>query len=491
MSTGSITRREFLGRSGSLLAASWFARAARAGADAGRRNVLFIAVDDLRPELGCYGNQRVLSPNIDRLAQSGMLFERAYCQQAICMSSRASLLSGYRPDVGQMYRNEALYTHVPDALSLNRHFLAQGYATMSIGKIYHHGSDDNVGWSLGDHDPEGDWAGRGYLSEAAKAVVHAYDETHPHAKKRGIGPAFECPEVPDNAYSDGRIADLAVEAFDQLKDEPFFLAVGFRKPHLPFNAPKKYWDLYDPAAFTLAENPFAPKGAPREAGTHWGELRAYADIPREGPMPDDLARKLIHGYYACISYTDAQIGRVLDALEQHGLQENTVVVLWGDHGWKLGEHGMWCKHTNFELDTHVPLLLRAPGMGAGQRTAALTELVDIYPTLCDLCGLEKPAHLQGASAVPLLKNPDRPWKRAAFSQYPRGSRMGYSMRTDTHRYTEWHDLKTGECVARELYDHRNDSAENVNLATAPENKALVTELATWMKDGWEASNSGL
>jgi iduronate 2-sulfatase len=467
--------------------ATWLAGGASAAPAGKRRNVLFIAVDDLRPTLGCYGNTRVHSPNIDRLAESGMLFERAYCQQAICMASRASLLSGYRPDIGEIYRCEALYKHVPDALSINRHYLANGYATKSIGKIYHHGRDDKIGWSLGDHDPKGDWVGRGYLSEAGKEIARAYDEQYPKAQRRGMGPAFEGPDVPDSAYADGMIADEAIASLESLQDEDFFLAVGFKKPHLPFNAPKKYWDLYDPDDFDLADNPFTPKGAPKEALTSWGELRGYHGMPRQGDMPDDLARQLIHGYHACVSYADAQVGRVLDALDHLGLADNTVVVLWGDHGWKLGEHGMWCKHTNFELDTHVPLMFRAPGMPAGQRTEALTEFVDIYPTLCDLCNLEKPGHLQGTSAVPLFENPNRPWKQAAFSQYPRGRVMGYTLRSDTHRYTEWRGMKKDEVVARELYDHRHDPAENSNVVDAPENAALVKELGALMKGGYQAA----
>lgn len=481
------SRRTFFNRLCLAAGATWLTGAAAGERASARTNVLFIAVDDLRPDLGCYGNARVQTPNIDRLAKSGMLFERAYCQQAICMASRASLLSGYRPDVGEIYRCEALYRHVPDALSLNRHFLANGYATKSIGKIYHHGSDDKVGWSHGDHDPDGEWVGRGYLSEEGMAAARVYDEAYPKAKRRGMGPAFESAEVPDNAYADGKIADLAVASLGQLKEDPFFLAVGFRKPHLPFNAPKKYWDLYDPADLALAENPFLPEDAPKEALTTWGELRGYHGMPTKGDMPDDLARQLLHGYYACVSYVDAQVGRVLDALEAHDLYEKTVVVLWGDHGWKLGEHGMWCKHTNFELDTHAPLMFRAPGMPAGQRTRALTEFVDIYPTLCDLAGLSKPNHLQGTSAVPLFTDPDRPWKRAAFSQYPRGRVMGRSVRTNAHRYTEWRDTKKDELVARELYDHVSDTAENRNVVDLPENAARVRELAALLKEGYQAA----
>ena len=485
-----VSRRSFLRMAGMTAGAALLPAWAVAAKAAQRRNVLFIAVDDLRTALGCYGDKTIQSPHIDRLAREGLVFERAYCQQAICMASRASLLSGYRPDVGEIYKNGSLYKCVPDALSLNRHFLANGYATQSIGKVYHHKSDETVGWSRGAYHPKGDWVGRGYLTEAAKACVKEYDERNPRAKRSGMGPAFECADVADNAYSDGLIADKAVEALNELKDGPFFLAVGFHKPHLPFNAPKRYWDLYDPFAIPLAKNPFLPKDAPKIALTSWGELRGYHGMPRTGDMPDDLARQLIHGYLACVSYTDAQIGRLLDELNRLGLRENTVVVLWGDHGWKLGDHSMWCKHTNFELDTHAPLIVSAPGMAArGKSTKALTEFVDIYPTLCDLCGLERPAHLQGTSAAPLLDDPARPWKRAAFSQYPQGSVMGYSMRTDTHRYTEWRDLAKNEVKARELYDHERDPEENVNVANRPENAELVARLSEMLRAGYEAARS--
>ncbi len=485
--TGNImNRRQFLGTAGACLLA---ALPAGNAADAKiRPNVLFIAVDDLRPELGCYGQTKIHSPNIDRLAREGLLFERTYCQQAICMASRASLLSGYRPDKGEIFKNGPLYKHVPDALSLNKHFQANGYETVSMGKIYHHRSDEKAGWSREAYHPDGGWEGRGYLHPDSIAHVRAYDKKFPNASRKGMGPACESADVADDAYPDGMIADHAIAELNRLRDQPFFMAVGFKKPHLPFNAPKKYWDLYDPEELDLADNPFLPKGAPNEALTSWGELRGYHGVPTNGPVPDDLARELIHGYYACVSYTDAMIGRVLDELDRLGLRDNTIVILWGDHGWKLGEHAMWCKHTNFELDTHVPMIISAPGMKArGQRTPALTEFVDIYPTLCDLAGIEKPDHLEGVSIAPLLDDPNRPWKAAAFSQYPRGRVMGYSMRTDRYRYTEWQDMKTNKVEARELYDHKTDPEENNNVAGNPENAELVDELSTMLHAGYKAA----
>lgn len=481
-------RRDFLRTTGLLAAGmlapcSLFAKASNT-----KPNVLFIAADDLRPQLGCYGHDHVKSPNIDELAGKGLLFERTYCQQAICMASRASLMSGYRPDKGQIFRNGPLFKHVPDALTLNQHFQNNGYETVSMGKIYHHSSDYEKGWSRKAFQPEGKWKGRGYLSEEAIRLVREYTEKNPNAKRQGMGPAFESPDVPDSAYPDGLIAEHAIKELNRLKDKPFFIAVGFKKPHLPFNAPKKYWDLYPEDQIKLADNPFAPKGAPKEALTNWGELRGYHGMPKKGSMPDDLARKLIRGYYACVSYTDAMIGNVLNELDRLELSKNTIVVLWGDHGWKLGDHGMWCKHTNFERDTHVPMIISAPGMKArGKKTAALTEFVDIYPTLCELCGLDQPKHLEGTSMVPLLSNPDQSWKRSAFSQYPRGRTMGYSIRTDRYRYTEWRDLKSATVKARELYDHHKDPEENTNVAGDPGNQDLTATLAKMLHNGYRAA----
>ena len=283
-------------------------------------------------------------------------------------------------------------------------------------------------------------------------------------------------------------ADKAIECLRELKDKKFFLAVGFLKPHLPFNAPKKYFDLYKPEEIKLAPNPDRPKDAPDVAFTNWGELRAYTDIPDVGPMDDKKARELIRAYYAATSYTDAQIGRVVDELDKLGLREKTIIVLWGDHGWQLGEHSMWCKHTNFEEATHAPLIISAPGQkNRGAKTDALAEFVDIYPTICDLAGVPKPATLEGTSLVPVMDNPKRSWKSAAFSQYPRAGRvMGYSMRTDRYRYTEW-QKQDSDPVGIELYDYRTDPLGNVNVAALPENKELVAKLSKQLKDGWKAA----
>ena len=469
----------------------------RLSADAGvasgeaRPNVLFIAVDDLRPELGAYGAAHIHSPHIDRLAESGMLFRRAYVQQAVCSPSRTSLMTGLRPDSSRIYD---LATHfretVPGVVTLPQHFGRHGYRTTWWGKIYHAGLLDSLSWTdqgTRFEDPN-NW--RGYVREAHMQIA---------AANNGRGPAYERTDVPDNAYPDGQIADRAVETLQRFaeEEEPFFLAVGFYKPHLPFNAPERYWALYDPSAITLPDVGVPPEGAPELALTNWGELRNYHGIPKEGPVLDSLARTLIHGYYASVSYTDAQVGRVLDELDRLGLTDNTMVVLWGDHGWKLGDYGDWCKHTNFELDTRAPLIIRAPGWtSGGQETEALVEFVDIYPTLVDLAGLPLPPHLQGTSFVPLLNDPDRSWKTAAFSQYPRRFPsmhspepedwkqmvMGYSVRTDRWRYTRWQQgpqSAPADVVARELYDHASSPVATANLAGRPEHAALVDSLERW------------
>jgi len=426
-------------------------------------NVLFIPVDDLRPELGCYGNKQIITPNIDKLAERGMVFQRAYCQQAVCGPSRASLLSGCRPDsVGNYDFNVRMRDHLPDVVSLPQHFKRNGYETVSVGKVYHHLDDDPQGWSKTPYRAHGDWKGRGYVTDEAIEKVKQFNEKN--IKRKGLGPATEAADVPDNAYQDGKNLESMLEELRRLRDKKFFLAAGFTRPHLPFNAPKKYWDLYKREEINLANNPFVPEGVTKYSLHNFGELRGYFGIPDEGDISEEKARELIHGYYACVSYIDSLIGKLLNELERLNLQDKTVIVMWGDHGWKLGEHACWCKHTNFEIDTRAPLIVSVPGMKNNNcQTYALTEFVDIYPTLCELSGLEIPEHTAGKSFVSVLENPEREWKKAAFSQYPRGEVMGYSVRTGNYRYTEWQDFASGEVMARELYDHQIDPEENINV----------------------------
>jgi iduronate 2-sulfatase len=475
-----------------------------------RPNVLFIAIDDLRPDLGCYGVKHIHSPNIDRLARSGTVFARAYCQQAVCSPSRTSLLTGRRPDTTKVYD---LQTHfrinLPDVVTLPQHFKQQGYHTRSMGKIFHGGLDDPQSWSVPSWFPKG----QGYhkpeslktieeMRSRLKAEGKLYKEevvrrdektgTALKIKRSGQrvrGPAWEDPDVADHQLADGMVAAKAVETLRQVKDKTFFLAVGFYKPHLPFIAPAKYFDLYPAAGIRLAANPFPPKDVPPMAMHNFDELRAYSDMPKVGPVSEAKARELVRAYQAASSYTDTQIGRVLDELERLGLRQKTIVVLWGDHGWHLGEHGMWCKHSNFEIATRVAMIISAPGQkNAGKSTAALSEFVDIYPTLCELTGLPLPEGLEGTSLAPVMNDPDRPWKKAAFSQYPRQKVMGHSIRTDRYRYTEWAEPGQ-EPIGVELYDHQTDPAENVNIAGLAEHKELVAKLSKMLKDGWQAAKS--
>ncbi len=464
-----------------------------------RLNVLFIAVDDLRPELGCYGKDYIHSPNIDRLAKNGIVFDRAYCQQAVCSPTRSSLLTGMRPDTTKVWD---LVTHfraaLPDVVTLPQNFKNNGWFVQGMGKIFHSNFDDPPSWSVPWQAPKA----LSYASKENLAMAKDQSETEsgpgaPKPKKKTAansrGPAFEAGDVPDDYYIDGKVAGLAVNTLQKLaeKKEPFFLAVGIAKPHLPFVSPKKYWDLYDPAKIQLAPNPFKPKDAPDYAFLGSGELRSYHGIPAD-PIPDDFARQLKHGYYAAVSYADAQIGRVLDELDRLGLRDNTIVILWGDHGWKLGEHAAWCKHSNCENDCNAPLILSVPGMKhAGEHSSALVEFVDIYPTLSELTGISLPSNLEGTSFKPLLDDPKRPWKSAAFSQFPRqqnGGLMGYSMRTDRYRFTVWVGRTDHTKVdSVELYDHQNDPEENTNIANQPEQAELVKRLMAQWKQGWQAA----
>lgn len=458
-------------------------------------NVLFIAVDDLRPELGCYGATKIISPHIDTLAASGMVFTRAYCQQAVCAPSRISLLTGMRPDTTGIYDLKTpLRTKHPDMMTIPRWFKQHGYRTISLGKIYHHGNDDPEGWSEKPWHPERAWPGY-----AVKENIEMMNE---YWRKRGKGgaskwprgPAVEAGDLPDESYADAETASKAIETLRRVKDEPFFLAVGFSKPHLPFACPKRYWDLYPAGEIQLPSNPYPPKDVPQIALHNFGELRSYGGVPKDGPVSEAQARELIHGYYACVSFIDAQIGRILAELDQLGLRDNTVIVLWGDHGWHLLDQGLWCKHSNFEVATRAPLIFSYPKrIQAGLTTGALTEFVDVFPTLCDLARLDQPTGLEGVSLGPVFKNPQRPWKSAAFSQYPRGKRvMGYSMRSDRYRYTEWLGRKKNEAGKRyafdkELYDYENDPQGNVNLANRPEHQALVSTLSRALRAGWRGA----
>ena len=438
-------------------------------------NVLFLVVDDLRPQLGCYGRKQMHSPNIDRLAAEGVLFERSFCMVPTCGASRASLMSGIRPARNRFVNYQARADEdVPNASTLNTHFKNNGYYTVSNGKVFHYPADNAVGWS------EPAW--RPKKGSVAYALPASLEKAAENAKlrKNGRGPAWESADVPDETYADGLIARKAIDDLRRLKDvdQPFFLAAGFFKPHLPFVAPKKYWDLYDRAQIKLPDNYHRPKDAPDLAIHASGELRSYADIPPKGPVSDEQALSLIHGYYACVSYTDAQIGKVLDELDRLGLRDDTIVILWADHGWNLGEHTLWCKHCTFETSMQAPLIVRVPGIEGPKRTGRLTEFVDIYPSLCDLAGLPLPKHLEGHSFAPLLKDPDGDRKQQAIGRYSSGD----TIRTDQYRFTEY-TSKKGDVIGRMLYDHQTDPGENVNIAELPENRELVEDLTRQLHAG--------
>ncbi|WP_257669247.1 sulfatase [Parapedobacter tibetensis] len=429
--------------------------------DEKRKNVLFFLVDDLRPNLRCYGDQRALTPNIDRLAKQGILFNNAHCQQAVCSPSRTSMLTGLRPDETGVYDLQSHFRdHVPHAITLPQRFKNQGYFTTGVGKIFHNSKNtlDPISWTK-------------EVSPVSGTTYVLPENRHGGGKQR----ITEMADVPDTAYADGMIAEGAIcllEEANQL-DDPFFIAVGFKKPHAPFCAPRRYWDLYDRSAFRATDKA-RPIGSPDLAFHQWQELRGYNDIPDEGGISPEQEQEIIHGYYACISYVDTQIGKVMDRLETLGLSDNTVIVLWGDHGYHLGEQDLWCKSTNFELDTRVPLIVASPGMrGNGSKTDAMVESVDIYPTLNDLCGIMPMDGLSGISLRPLLDNPSAVWGYPAFSQFVRPyqailkknrpTHMGYSVRLAGWRCTYWYDLEKNAVVERELYrlDGHGPERENV------------------------------
>jgi len=481
-------------------------------------NVLFIAVDDLRTELGCYENDYVKSPNIDRLAENGIVFTQSYCQSAVCNPSRASLLTGLRPDKIKVWDLRTDFRDTsPNVITLPQHFKNNGYHTVGIGKIYHNTIPDSLSWSEPKlhikgypFDPDAVYRDENNVASIEKRKEKIIAEGKELEYIDRIGKwylkdvAYEIVNAPDNIYFDGAQTDVALEKLEELshKDKPFFFAIGFYRPHLPFNVPKKYWDRYEREKIPIAENDYVPKGAPLMAINNLRELRGYTDFknvphPVDGQLNEDQARVLKHGYLASVSYIDAQVGRLIDKLKELKVDDNTIIVLWGDHGWKLGEHGSWCKMTNYNIDTKAPLIFSIPQLkGKSIKSKQFIEFVDIYPTLCELAGVPIPETLEGISAVPLFKNPDRPWKKAVFSQFlregiwiaPDGIEyMGYSIRTDKYRYTEWVNWESKKLAAIELYDQTLDPDENINIAEIEENNTIIKELSEKLKLGWRAA----
>jgi iduronate 2-sulfatase len=456
------------------------ASAATLPTQASDRNVLFIAVDDLRVELACYGSRHVKTPNIDRLAARGTQFDRAYCQQTVCNPSRASLLTGLRPDTLRVWD---LPTHFrdtrPDTVTLPQTFKNHGYHTQCIGKIFHNWRQD-------------DWKGDPQ-SWSVPSVLHYNSHYNDLPQVDGEIPAdvssgegkrkyVVCRDVPDDAYFDGRVAETAINTLREISQSecPFFLAVGFWKPHLPFNAPKKYWDLYDRRVIPVPEHLEPPSGVPQIALT---ESRL------DGRSDPEMLRELHHGHLAAISYLDAQVGRVLDELDALGLRDDTIVVFWSDHGLHVGEHGLIRKTTCFELDAGVPMIIASPSHACGKKCDAIVELLDLYPTLTALCDLSAPEDLEGVSLVPLLDDPNGSVKAVALTQITRPAYyktkspevMGYSIRSPRYRYTEWRDFESGHVVARELYDHQHDPQETANVVDRSEHSAALKMLAKQMQ----------
>jgi iduronate 2-sulfatase len=456
-------------------------------------NVLFIAADDMRPQLGCYGDTTVKSPNLDALAKRGMLFNRSYVQQALCSPSRISLLSGRYPATTKIFEiGRPLRATMPDITTLPQHFKNNGYQTRSFGKIYHVGIDDDASWTV----PA--WHSKQPRTSAATQAAVAKYVADAKAKgieipQKGKGnrnsaiPAFEAVDCNDEDLLDG---DCASNAIVQLReyakhtDQPFFLAVGFANPHVPWIAPKKYFDLYDPAQLVLTKNEFLPTGAPRFAATSGTDFYWYKDVPQVtgDKLPEEYKRACLQGYFAAISYVDAQVGRLLATLDETGLAKNTVIVFWSDHGYYMGEHTWWgAKHNNYEGATRNCLIISQPSQKtAGKTTDSLAQSVDLAPTLTEICDLPPHAGFEGTSLAAILEDPSRDVNNAAYSWYPKSGYLGLAMRTDKWRYVEW--TKPGEPTMREMYNMVHDPQNDVNVAGKPEHQQVMDSLSRRMRE---------
>ena len=503
-----------------------------------KMNVLFIAVDDLKPVLGCYGDEVIKTPNIDKLAANGTVFLQNFCQQAVSGPTRASLMTGKRPDYTKVWDLQTRMRDInPDILTIPQYFGQQGYTTMGIGKIYdprcvgvgsfRDPAMDKESWTVPYYNTPKSYYYKNeqpvlyyYQSNEAKEML-AKINNMPDMKgkndfeKSAYGvelykPSVECLDLPDNAYNDGAQTDRTLELLTDLSksDKSFFFAVGFARPHLPFVAPKKYWDLYKREEIPLAKFQEHAKNSPELAYTRSEELLAYTDIPPLASFTDLKAnrigvdkakqKEMIHGYYAAVSYVDAQVGRILAKLDELGMRKNTIIVLWGDHGWHLGDHDLWCKHTNFENAARAPMIISMPTIKAS-KTSSPTEFVDIFPTLCDLAGLKIPQILDGKSLVPVMKNPSTKVKDYAVSQYPHEGKMGYSIRTSKYRLTWWMDkgflsnkaFSRDKIVAKELYDYVKDPLETVNVVDEKSYKAIGKDLDKKMMEFFASQRSAI
>jgi arylsulfatase A-like enzyme len=439
-----------------------------------KQNILFISIDDLRPMINSYGETKMITPNLDKLASESIQFNNAFTNIAVCGASRASIMTGIRPSQERFndYTSRASVDE-PNAISLNQIFKENGYETISYGKIYHFPDDTAEYWTEND--------GGAHQADYQDPVAIERKRTGEPGSHGNKGPAFEYPDVDDYAYNDGKITLKAIEKMKALKVEnkPFFMAVGYVSPHLPFIQPKKYWDMYDHDAIELADNDYHPENAPFIAiqSQHFSaELRnMYLDIPAEGNLDDELSRNLIHGYYASVSYLDALIGELIQGLDDLGLRENTTVVLWSDHGYFLGEHGMWCKHSTFYEAVKIPLMISAPNYAKNEITESFTELVDIYPTLCEIAKIEAPTYLQGESLTPVLKDPSTMLKTEIYTRYKEGE----AVIDKDFSYTEFYRGK--EYLGNMMYDLHKDLKQNLDISKMPENAELVEKYSEKLK----------
>lgn len=487
-------------------------------------NILFVSIDDLKPTIGVYGDPYAVTPNLDAFAKTGTTFMRAYSQAGVCAPSRASLMTGLRPDSTRVWHlGDKFRELMPEVVTMPQYFNKNGYHTVNLGKIFHNYMPDSISWDEPDLRPPAFSSPEMYFRDGEtfyldeetnriqKIVRDSLVKIRPvrYADGWNNGPVWEMKDVHDSLYYDGAQTELAKRVLTRIakKEQPFYMGLGYFRPHMPFTVPKKYWDMYDPNELPLADNPYHPKGAPAWTMNSNYELRHYdgfndIGLPIDGyRMEEDTARMLKQGYYASVSYVDAQFGKLVQHLKDIDIYDNTIIVVWGDHGWKLGEHNSWSKQTNYHIDTHVPMMIHVPGQkNQGSKTEALTELIDMYPSLLELAGIEVPDYLQGTSFVPLINQPELDWKSAAFSQFHRrpqhtpdnGRYMGYSMKTETHHYIEWYDWDninglSGDFKASELYDLVNDPDENINIAEDLANKALVSQLSIALKNGWRAA----